>query len=447
MTDSTSVHPDSSVVFEKLEQLVKRSPSGLSINDIKAILSEEYGIIGAAQVDFIYGIPNVTRANRSRFVHNDNLVVARTTPAQPAARTRGAMPEIEAHLERAERVCTYAELESAFVDRRDFTADDVAGITKSQLVAKYTPNSVVHTSTLEWTDQKQDALESCALGFHSQCEQDGRPYACISALLETGDLPDLPAELRWTATLLEDLLGRTGRFITRRASGDTYFKPSDSRPSDSRRVSEVRRANEKPKEQRREAEGAKLDAWVTHEPVPEAEPGESILNRPIGTVGSDSDHCRSVRVADIGLSDEDIDCLREVAVFPEDSLCSASHVTLGTLLDAGISDAGLHSVYLNSPDTLVLGVSDEQIVKDSDIQGMERWDLRAIGVPEDEAAAMRCCGVCDLEDASKCTERSVIKRCGLTVAALPCIRLLWQLRAHIGRVRQLQEEWERRNHN
>lgn len=439
MTDSASVHPDSSVVFEKLEQLVKRSPSGLSINDIKAILSEEYGINGASQVNFIYGIPNVTRSNRSRFVHKDNLVVTRTALSQPAARTRGAMSEIEAHLERSARVCTYAELEGIFVDERNFTADDVAGITKSQRVAKYTPNSVVHMNTLEWTDQKQDALESCAFDYHCRCEQDGRPYACISALLETGDLPDLPAELRWTATLLEDLLGRTGRFITRRASGDTYFKPSDSRRSDCHLAREVRGKND----QLKEDEGAKLDARVPREPVPGAELGESILNRPIGTVGPDSEHFVSVRVADMGLSNEDIDCLREVAVFPEDSLCSASHVTLGMLLAAGISDAGLRSVYLNSPDTLVLGVSDEQIVKDSDIQGMERWDLRAIGMPEDEAAAMRCCGVCDLEDASKCTERSVIKRCGLTVAALRCISLLWQLKVHVDRVRELQSAWRR----
>jgi len=157
-----------------------------------------------------------------------------------------------------------------------------------------------------------------------------------------------------------------------------------------------------------------------------------ILRHPVG-FGRES--AVSGLVADLGLSESDLACLRKVAVFPDDSLESLSCVALEVLVPSGISETGFDTVLRACSDSAGLEVSDAPIVREADVLGMEGWSVRTIGVPQRDAETLRVCGICTLGDALGHSEKSVVDSLGLGICSLMCIRLLRQLGGHASQAR------------
>lgn len=153
----------------------------------------------------------------------------------------------------------------------------------------------------------------------------------------------------------------------------------------------------------------------------------SILGRPAG-FGREQAIAR--RVADLGLSEGDVACLRKVAVFPDDSLESLSCVALEVLVPSGISETGFEAILRACSDPAAFELSDSPIVREADALGMEGWSVRAAGVPWRDAEALRVGGIRTLGDALRRSEKSTIDILGLSMRGLICIRLLWQLRGY-----------------
>jgi hypothetical protein len=78
-------------------------------------------------------------------------------------------------------------------------------------VYRYLRGSLVHKTTIQWDEVKQENLENVAFQLAEDYSMAGRYFATIQDLLEYGSLPDIGRELVWTQQLAADLLSRGER--------------------------------------------------------------------------------------------------------------------------------------------------------------------------------------------------------------------------------------------
>ena len=153
-----------------------------------------------------------------------------------------------------------------------------------------------------------------------------------------------------------------------------------------------------------------------HSALPERDADDpepwSILRRSLGTFRRRSEPSDHVRVADLDLGDEDIACLRGIAILPDDSLDDLLSLALDVIVDSGISAAAFRAMQVRCPGWAALEISDSPIVSEADVRGMENWDPRAIGVQLCAAGDLRAMGIRKLGDSTRLSERDIIMEHG-----------------------------------
>ena len=152
----------------------------------------------------------------------------------------------------------------------------------------------------------------------------------------------------------------------------------------------------------------------------------------------------SIQLSKLGLSSQDLWKLRVIALFPEDSLADISSLTVGYIIETGISDEavsallqGLLEAFGHSHEVrFVVGKLDESpIICNSDVQGIANLYLGAFGVPRKMVALIRDMGIITWRDTVGHSERDIINMHGISGRSLRCIHYLWLLRKYAEGVR------------
>jgi len=91
----------------------------------------------------------------------------------------------------------------------------------------YTTEAVVTRQALDWTDEKQAAIEQLA---SSHLEKSGGVFGLCSEIYRDGlsQLPELAQHISWTSVLLQELLGSQSRYLALGRSRDIYVSASNS---------------------------------------------------------------------------------------------------------------------------------------------------------------------------------------------------------------------------
>lgn len=210
----------------------------------------------------------------------------------------------------------------------------------------------------------------------------------------------------------------------------TDGKPSDT-PTKRHRMVSLRASHATPRES---CGPVRQCAALPERNADEPEPW-SILRRSLGRLRRRSEPGDSVRVADLGLGDEDIACLRSIAILPDDSLDDLLSLALGVIADSGISAAAFRAIQARCPGWAALEIRDLPIVSEADVRGMENWDPRAIGVQLCAASDLRAMGIRKLGDSTRLSERDIIMEQGFGLHTLRDIGLMWRLRGYVSHAR------------
>jgi len=174
------------------------------------------------------------------------------------------------------------------------------------------------------------------------------------------------------------------------------------------------------------------------------EPEEwSLLRRPLRVVCGSCRHRLPVElgsrlVRDLSLSSNDLEALRSIAVFMDDSLDDVQSLSFGILADSGISDNGLCSLFTGLCDRFesrygcrcLEAVTATPIVQSSDVEGLPRAWIQAFGVPSRVGDLLNAFGILTFQDSLGISERDVIERLGFRVESLRLMSRLWMLRGY-----------------
>lgn len=126
--------------------------------------------------------------------------------------SRGILNEVADYIALRESPCSFDELEQHFAEELGYNIGTVYNVIIRDCVVRYSRGSLIHLDTLEWTEDKQRAIEDEARAVIDQAHRAGRCYGLISSLLEYGRLPRLNSGVVWTQTLLAELLARSDDF-------------------------------------------------------------------------------------------------------------------------------------------------------------------------------------------------------------------------------------------
>lgn len=191
-----------------------------------------------------------------------------------------------------------------------------------------------------------------------------------------------------------------------------------------------------------------------HAPVPNVwAPKEwSILRKPLralrpafmqrseGTLGRGEDKY----VSDLGLSHEDLEALRRMAIFSDDFLHDLEALSFGILAECDISDRGFsiimsrqHTPSHRSTEYCQLEkISDTPIVHACDVQGLPTALLQIFGVPSDIVSSLNAIGIYTFQDSLGISEKDIMKRYDLCPESLKTVSHLWLLREHLHKARE-----------
>jgi hypothetical protein len=125
---------------------------------------------------------------------------------------RGVLTQIVDYLRNKASPCSYDELLSHFVDGLGYNDRNVYAVARSSGVLSYGRGTLVHVGAIDWTEEKESALELQALDAVSIAREAGRLCGLSSDLLERHALPQLANGIAWTRTLLATLLERSRLF-------------------------------------------------------------------------------------------------------------------------------------------------------------------------------------------------------------------------------------------
>lgn len=126
--------------------------------------------------------------------------------------SRGVLNDVEDYIALRKNPCSFDELEQHFTEDLGYKIGTVYNVIIRDSVVRYSCGSLIHLDTLDWTEDKQRAIEAEARTVIDQAHRAGRCYGLISSLLEYGQLPRLDNDVVWTPTLLAELLTRSSDF-------------------------------------------------------------------------------------------------------------------------------------------------------------------------------------------------------------------------------------------
>ncbi|MBU1213479.1 MAG: hypothetical protein KJ587_19765, partial [Alphaproteobacteria bacterium] len=150
---------------------------------------------------------------------------------QDASRTAGVTLELSDYILGKDSPCSSVELYHHFVDKLGYKQNIVyAALYINRDILRYSKGVIIHLKTLQWTKDKQAALEMVAASHVENRAKTGKPFGLISHIYKhmIGKLPEIPEHIFWTATLIGELLSRGGKWRIIGTQRDAFVQISNS---------------------------------------------------------------------------------------------------------------------------------------------------------------------------------------------------------------------------
>ncbi|MDH7576988.1 MAG: sigma factor-like helix-turn-helix DNA-binding protein [Bacillota bacterium] len=156
-----------------------------------------------------------------------------------------------------------------------------------------------------------------------------------------------------------------------------------------------------------------------------------------------------IRLSELGLSAQDLRKLRAVALYPEDSLADISSLTVGYIIETGISNEafsallmGLSKVFHHSHGVYFTErqLDDFPIICDSDVKGIANIRLDAFRVPKTIVTLMQSMRIITWRDTVGHSERNIVNMYGISAQSFCFIHCLWLLKKYAQDVRLMMPE-------
>lgn len=133
--------------------------------------------------------------------------------------------QVISYLEEQAKPCKTKELLDLFRDKvsdPDYLYNISLG--DKEKILWYSKDSVIARRTLEWSREKQAAIETLAFRHQEQRAKGAKPYGLCSEMYREmgGELPEIAPHLSWTPVLLQSLLG-SGKFLALGRQRDVFI--------------------------------------------------------------------------------------------------------------------------------------------------------------------------------------------------------------------------------
>lgn len=154
--------------------------------------------------------------------------ISRQRPRPAATRSGPARApmarQMLAYLEEQARPCKTKELFDLFRDRVSAPYYLFVSLGGKDKILWYTKDSVIARRALEWSREKQAAIEALAFRHQEQRAKHAKPYGFCSAMYREigGELPEIAPHLSWTPVLLHSLLGAGFKFLALGMQRDVF---------------------------------------------------------------------------------------------------------------------------------------------------------------------------------------------------------------------------------
>ena len=211
-------------------------------NALKSIIQHTHEVLakeGHCSIEKIYSDKRVTcrsvgidspimlysiyqRCAEDSFALNGYPLVVKST-AGAVGKRQSIRDKVLTYVREADAPCTYEHLEEHFVHQLGYNEQQIYLVACAPDVCTYHYGCVVHLRALDWNTDKQNVLEDVACRHYTDAVRSGRFFARISRLLESSDLPALPAKFQWSTLLIADLLTKGRRFIVVGNGREAYF--------------------------------------------------------------------------------------------------------------------------------------------------------------------------------------------------------------------------------
>jgi len=163
-------------------------------------------------------------------------VTASIARHEPAAKRSGpprvsVARQVLSYLEEQAKPCKTKELFDLFRDR--VSVPDylyTVSLGDKEKILWYTKDSVIARRALEWSREKQAAIEALAFRHQEQRAKRAKPYGLCSEIYREmgGELPEIAPHLSWTSVLLHSLLGSGFRFAALGRQRDVFISKSNT---------------------------------------------------------------------------------------------------------------------------------------------------------------------------------------------------------------------------
>ena len=129
-------------------------------------------------------------------------------------RSVNIVAEVRRYLLQKRTPCSVAELYEYFCESLGYEKTSIYRINFDFRVMRYNETMVVPLGVIEWTAEKQLALEAMAAKHLCDRQRAGIPFGLASIIYEDlcDQLPLLPEQIHWTSTLIRELLSRVGNY-------------------------------------------------------------------------------------------------------------------------------------------------------------------------------------------------------------------------------------------
>jgi len=122
------------------------------------------------------------------------------------------LDDMAEYIKNKKSFCTRQELQRNFVEGLGYSEQTVYLVGFKESICQYLDQCLVHTETIEWSNEKQKQIEKIAKYVFEDEVKAGQCYGLIELITELSDLPELGNNLYWTELLIADILTKGDNF-------------------------------------------------------------------------------------------------------------------------------------------------------------------------------------------------------------------------------------------
>ncbi|MFH1769085.1 MAG: hypothetical protein ABH833_00265 [Parcubacteria group bacterium] len=212
----TYLHTDYLKIEEqKLSEIISHVRSILSKEDhvsIKKIFNDQKincKLMGIHSPEALF---SVLQLKTSDIIHFQSYPQIRLMGGNDTER-RGILKEVSLYISNKKAPCSIQELYEHYVEHLGYNEQTIYWATYGDEIYHYLRGCVIHKDTIDWTEEKQEQIESVARDIYKQSVKAGSCYGLIDTLIESDALPQLGNDVYWTQLLISDLLKCQNNFI------------------------------------------------------------------------------------------------------------------------------------------------------------------------------------------------------------------------------------------